>query len=463
MAGLSELVDWANANEGVLQALAMAAGAAALVASVLGPRLSANRRRKSAEATEDAASSDAPAGPAAADDGESTRQDRPSIAVLPFDNMSGDPEQEYFADGLTEDIITELSRFRDLFVIARNSTFTYKGRPTKVSDVGRELGVQYVVEGSVQRVDSRVRFTAQLLEVSSGAHLWAERYDRELEDIFEVQDEVASAIVAALPGRVEAAALDRSKRRAPHNASVYECVLRAKQLHHKATRDDNAEALRLLDTALEIDPDYAPAHAWKGCTLGQAIAMGRVDPGERERVREAVLQGLALDANDVDCHRVLCELYMSESRWEDAERHHDRALELNPNDARIIAQRGELRTKLGDPASGVEWIEKAMDLDPYGADSRAHLLGRALFAQRRYREAVSAYRRVPTRRPDLQAELAASLAASGQREEAAEVAAQVLGENPAFSIDAFLERRALRQPDDREHLREALHQAGFSD
>src|SRR6478752_6814035 len=199
---------------------------------------------------------------------------KPSIAVLPLVNMSGDPEQEFFADGLTEDIITELSRFRDLFVISRNSTFVYKGKAVKVQDVAKEFAVDYVLEGSVRKAGGRIRVTVQLIDAETDRHIWAERYDRELEDIFAIQDEMTRAIVATLPGRVEAATHDRAKRKPTDNMAAYECVLTAKVLHHRSIREDNAEAERLLDRAVALDPNYAHAHAWRGCVLGQTWANG---------------------------------------------------------------------------------------------------------------------------------------------------------------------------------------------
>jgi adenylate cyclase len=200
--------------------------------------------------------------------------DKPSIAVLPFQNMSGDPEQEYFVDGITEDVLTELSRFRELFVISRNSVFVYKGKQVNVQKVAKELGVQYVVEGSVRKAGNRVRITVQLIDAETDSHLWAERYDRELADIFAIQDEVTSSIVSILPGRVEAAASDRVQRKPPENLAAYECVLAGKLLHHRSDRTDNQEALRMLDRAIALDPGYAHAHAWKACVLGQSFVNG---------------------------------------------------------------------------------------------------------------------------------------------------------------------------------------------
>ena len=409
----------------------------------------------------DAASSDRGAGAAGADG--NVIPDHPSIAVLAFTNMSGDPDQEYFADGISEDIITELARFPELMVIARNSTFTYKGRAVNIQDVSRDLGVRYVLEGSVRKAGQRVRITAQLVDGATGDHIWAERYDRDLTDIFDVQDEITQTVVANVPERIATAELDRVKRKLPNHMSAYDFVLHGKHHHHKSTVEDNAEALRLLDMAIERDPDYASAYAWKACTLAQAVGLGCSDDPEELLARdlEAVRKGLSLDANDIECHRILCEFGMMWSEWEDAQRHHEKAFELNPNDARIIAQRGELLTKLGDAADGVRWVQKAMDLDPYGADSRGHLLGRAMFGCRRYADAVAAFRRIPTPRPDHFADMAACFAQLEQGGNAAAHVAKVLEPNPDFTVKNYVERRALKAPDDQSHLRTALLKAGF--
>jgi adenylate cyclase len=184
--------------------------------------------------------------------------------------MSGDPEQVFFVDGLTEDILTELSRFRGLFVISRNSAFVYKGKAVDVQGVARELGVQYVVEGSGRMAGNRVRITVQLIDAEVDRHVWAERYDRELEDILAIQDDVSAAIVATLPGRVEAATHDRAERKPTENMAAYEYVLAGKILHHRSKRESNTEALGMLDRAIALDPKYAHAYAWRAGVLGQS-------------------------------------------------------------------------------------------------------------------------------------------------------------------------------------------------
>ena len=389
--------------------------------------------------------------------------DKPSIAVLAFNNLSDDPQQEYFAHGIAEDIITELSRYDWLFVIARNTTFSFRDASMDIKEVGRRLGVHYVMEGSVRKSGNRIRITAQLIDALTGDHIWAERYDRDLTDIFEVQDEITQTVVASVPERVEAAEQDRVKRKPPENMSAYDYLLRGKQHHQKGTPEDNAEALRLLDKAIELDPEYAAAYAWKACNFGQAIALGcGGDPKDLlAQDIENVRKGLSLDENDIECHRILCELHMAQSLWEDAQLHHEKAFSLNMNDPRIVAQRGELFTRLGRADEGVTWVEKAMRLDPYGADARAHLLARSFFAAGRYADAIDAYRRVPTPHYDHFADMAACSAQLGQDEDAHEYAKKVLDLHPDFSVKNYLERRTFKEPKDQGHLGDSLLKSGL--
>jgi adenylate cyclase len=391
------------------------------------------------------------------------RPDKPSIAVLPFQNMSADAEQEFFADGITEDIITELSRFPDLIVIARNSTFTYKDRAVRVQDVGRELGVSHVVEGSVRKAGQRVRITVQLIDAETGSHIWAERYDRDLVDIFELQDEITQSIVGVLPGRVAVATAARLKRKPPHDMAAYELILAGKILHHRVTPDANLEALRLLDRAIALEPDFAAAWAWRACTLGQSLGLGSSrDPRETFRLAvEAVHKALALDENNVDCHRVLCEINMEERRWDLAQLHHDKAFSLNPNDSLIVAQRGELLTWLGRADEGAGWVEKAMRLDPFEAHRRAHLLGRALHAARRYAAAIEAFKQVRSPRYAFVADMAACHARLGEADAAAARVADVLRLKPDFSSQAYATGLPYCEPDDRAHHLEGLRMAGL--
>ncbi len=389
--------------------------------------------------------------------------DKPSIAVLPFVNMSGDSEQEYFADGLTEDIITELSRFQTFFVIARNSSFAYKGQSINVGKIGQELGVAYVVEGSVRKASNRIRITAQLVEAASGNHIWAERYDHDMTDMFDLQDEVTRSIVAAIPGRLESADLNRIKRKRPEDMAVYDYVLRGKMHHHRRTKDDNAEALRLLDKAIELDPEFAESYAWKACTLGQALARGFGDNKDDLFAQdvEAVEKALSLDDNNFECHWIMCEVRMMVARLEEAELHHQKAFALNPNDPRVVAQRSELLTWLGRPVEGVNWARQSMRLDPYNAAGRAHLLGRALYMARNYEDAIEAFKQVRVPSSSQHAEIAACYAQLGLDEKASQHAGKVLSLNPDFSIADHVQGLPFKESRDRDQYRDGLRIAGL--
>jgi adenylate cyclase len=388
---------------------------------------------------------------------------KPSIAVLPFQNMSGDPEQEFFADGLTEDIITELSRFRDLLVISRNSAFVHKGKAVRVQAVAGEFNVQYVVEGSVRKAGNRVRVTVQLIDALADRHVWAERYDRELADIFAIQDEITAAIVATLPGRVEAATHDRVHRKPTDNMAAYECVLAGKVLHHRSTPQDNAEAQRLLERALTLDPDYAHAHAWKACVLGQTWVNGWCEDRDAtwDRVVAELEVALALDDHDSDVHRILAAVHLVRDEHDRAAYHQERALGLNPNNDLILVQQGELLTWLGRPEDGIEWIRKAMRLNPYHPERYWNHLGRALFVARRYAEAVEAFSRIGKPDHTHHAFRAAALAQLGDATAATAHAQEVLRREPEFTVESYLSTLHYRQDEDRVHHRQALLKSGL--
>jgi adenylate cyclase len=389
--------------------------------------------------------------------------EEPSVVVLPFANMSGDAEQDFFADGLTEDIITELSRFRHLFIISRNSAFKYKGKHVDLRQVAQELRVHYVIEGSVRKAGNRVRITVQLIDAERDRHVWAERYDRNLEDIFAIQDEVTSAIVATLPGRLEAASSERVARKLPDNMAAYECVLAGKTLHHRSNAADNAAALRLIDRAIALDPNYAHAHAWKACILGQSWVYGFCEDREatfRQAVEE-VQAALALDSNDSDVHRILAAVSLASGQHDKAVYHQDRALGLNPNDDLIVVQQGELLTWLGEPEQGITWIQKAMRLNPYHPERFWNHLGRAYFVARRYGEAAEAFARITAPDHLHHAFLAACHAQMGNEQRAREHVDEVLRRQPGFSVESYLQTLHYKRSSDLDHHRDALLKAGL--
>jgi adenylate cyclase len=389
--------------------------------------------------------------------------ERPSIAVLPFTNMSGDEDQEFFADGLTEDIITALSQFREFLVISRNSTFVYKGKAVNIQEVASALSVQYVLEGSVRKAGGRVRITAQLIDAATDRHVWAERYDRELKSIFEIQDDVTASIAVTLPGRVEAAAYQRITRSPTESMAAYELVLAAKVLHHRSTRVDNEEAQKTIERALALDPNYAHAHAWRACIIGQSWVYGWCPDRDAawNKVKGALEIALALDDNDSDVHRVLAAVNLAGGNHKAAEYHQQRAVSLNPNNDLIVVQQGELQTWLGNPDEGIKWIRNAMRLNPYHPERFWQHLGRAFFVGHRYGEAIDAFRRVSRADFATHAFLAAASAMQGDESAAAAQARSVVALNPRFSIEAYLRTLHYLLDSDRAHHREALLKAGL--
>ncbi|TIX83064.1 MAG: adenylate/guanylate cyclase domain-containing protein, partial [Mesorhizobium sp.] len=390
---------------------------------------------------------------------------KPSIVVLPFNNMSGDPEQEFFADGLTEDIITELSRHHELFVISRNSSFVYKNRAVNVREVAEKLDVQYLVEGSVRKIGDRVRVTVQLIDTANDAHIWADKYDRKLDDIFAIQDEVTAAIAATLPGRVEAAQRDQLARAKPANMAAYECVLAAKVLHHRSTLADNERAQTLIGRAVALDPDYAHAHAWRACILGQAWVHNWCEDrdGVWNDIMAALDRALALDDNDADVHRILAAVNVNNNELTTARYHQERALALNPNYDLVVVQQGELLTWLGRPEEGIEWIRKAMQLNPHHPERFWSHLGKAHFAARQYGEAIEAFMHLSTMDSVQHAFAAACYGWLGDEIAAAAHLGKIRTLDPQFDLVSFIATLHFAQESDVQHVREGLLKAGIAD
>ena len=395
-----------------------------------------------------------------------SERSKPTILVLPFTNMSGLAEQEFFVDGLTEDILTDLSRFHELLVISRNTSMKYKGQAVDLRKVAQELNVHYVLEGSVRRSGNRIRVSAQLIEAEADRHIWAERYDRELEDIFDLQDEMTRAIVSVLPGRVEASTRDRAARKTTDNMAAYECVVTAKLLHHRSARDDNTRAQELIDRAIELDPQYAHAHAWRACILGQAASFGwREDPqATMAEVESELSMALTLDDNESDVHRVASALALMRNDFDKLVYHQQRALNLNPNDDLIVAQQGEVLTWIGQGEEAVEWIRKAMRLNPFHPDRVWAHLGRAYFVARRYVEGVEAIQHISVKNEQQLALLAACHVGTGDDHEAAACVRAVQSLVAGFSINAHvLPILHYKRRSDLVHHREALIKAGFQE
>jgi len=386
--------------------------------------------------------------------------DKPSIAVLPFQNMSGDPEQEYFADGMVEEITTALSRIRWLFVIARNSSFTYKGQAVDVKQVGRELGVRYVLEGSVRKAGGRVRITAQLIEASDGAHLWADRFDGSLEDVFDLQDKVASSVAGVIEPALQAAEIARSASRPTSDLTAYDLYLRAYPMFWVSAQVP--EALQLLEQAIERDPRYGPALAWAAICCYRLLQDGRsVDPEtQRRKGHDFARRALEVAGDDPN---VLANAADALSWFgEDIGAMMavaDRALALNPNYARGWHVSGVLRLQAGQPEIAIERGEAALRLSPRArVGSTFFMMGSAHFMCRQFDEAAARLRIAIQENPTFAEPyrvLAACYAHMGRLDDAREIVARLR----TITTEVIRELRQLHNPENRELLLSGLRLA----
>jgi adenylate cyclase len=405
----------------------------------------------------------ASAGQPAASTQQLTLPDRPSIAVLPFTNMSGDPEQEYFSDGITEDIITELARFNSLFVIARNSSFQYKGRSPKIQDVGHELGVHYVVEGSVRRASNRVRITAQLIEAATGNHVWAERYDRELQDIFAVQDEVVREIATAVPGQLDAVAFNRIQHRSGHDLTAYEFVLRGEHMRNQEW--GTPDAIPLFEQAIEADPQCARAYAHLANWHAYSIIAHRAPADEaRQSTRSLGERALQVEPNDPIILAILAEAYLMAGDLGLARRCIEKAIKANPNHHYVMVLAADVLAWLGDVDEALRWCELYVRHDPLSAASSAEMYFEVYFMAERYEDAIAAIAGWHSMPLHLLAEVAAAYAQAGRLEEA-----QALRERyenslpPGYTIDDHVTAvlGMCAQQKHRDQWLEGFRKAGF--
>jgi adenylate cyclase len=387
--------------------------------------------------------------------------DKPSIAVMPFANMSGDPEQEYFADGMVEEIITALSRIRWLFVIARNSSFTYKGQAIDVKQVGRELGVRYVLEGSVRKAGTRVRITGQLIDTATGTHLWADRFDGSLEDVFELQDKVASSVVGVIEPALQAAETARSAGRPTDDLTAYDLYLRAHAMVLSSAAR-HPEALRLLEQAIARDPHYGPALAWAAICHQRLLISGQSEDPGADRVKGAEFArralGRACDDPGTLANAALALAYFGEDIGAMIALV-DRALALNPSFARGWSVSGSLRVWAGQPDIAIEHIETSLRLSPRGrVGNPLSVIGRAHFFARRFDEAVpKLLLEIQEDRSNANAHrhLAACYAHMGRMDDAREIVARLRAITPAVMPDVSF----LRKPEHRELLLSGLRLA----
>jgi adenylate cyclase len=366
--------------------------------------------------------------------------DKPTIAVLPFTNLSGDPEQEYFSDGVTEDIITELSRFRSLRVIARNSSFTYKNRSVRTQEVGRDLGVAYMVEGSVRQAGNRIRVTAQLIATETGEHLWAERYDRNLEDIFSLQDEITRAIAAAVEPELANVERERSRLKSPDSLNAWDWYQRGLWHMYQDTKAGNAEALRQLKRAIEMHPDFAPAYA--ALSLVQALDIigghGEISSTSLDAALRAANNAVALDQKDAMAHMVLGRINLLRCNHDGSIAELESAIALNPSYADAYHSLGFSLIFSGRPEDAVPQFDTAICLSPYDPRISAFYEMRAwaLVVMERYGEAAKSAH-LSVQRPNAQhwayATLGSALGHLGQLEEVRNARDELLRIKPDFT------------------------------
>jgi adenylate cyclase len=392
----------------------------------------------------------------------------PSIAVLPFTNMSGDPEQEYFTDGICEDVITALSRVRSLSVIARNSSFTYKGRAVDIADVARELGVRYVVEGSVRKAANRVRVTAQLIAAESNAHLWADRYDRDLQDIFDVQDEIAAAIVGSIRPGIVVAEIERSKGKNAADLGNWDRLMRAHWHIRRFTRQDLSDAIQILQELLAREPDNVIALSDQALALHFDVVFGwNANPADAiARMGVAARRAVAADDQDSDAHTVLAIHDLFEGRHEDAARRLQRAVDLDPTSSFARGYLGTRYAFAGESDLAIEHVQAAMRMSP-----RDHLMviwytasAWALLSAERFADAVDSARQAidwNAEFPDAHALLAAASAHLHKMDEAHAALAQFVARMPGLSISDERLARPLRRESDRERFLSGLRAAGL--
>lgn len=391
--------------------------------------------------------------------------DRPSIAVLPLQNFSDDPEQAYFSDGITEDLITDLSKISGLFVISRNSVFTYKNKAVRPDEVGAALGARYIVEGSVRRAGNRVRITAQLIDAATDYHLWAERYDRELDDIFAVQDEVVQHIVSALAITLTAGEKSRVGGAPTANLAAYDAFVRGRDMYTRRERSSNTEARRLFERAIELDPDYAEAHAFLGRTyLMEIVNQWSAAPDLLDHVFACGEHAVKLDPSQPTAHETLSYAYLARRENDRAIVEARLALRYDPNFAEAYISLAEILNFSGQPAAALPLIEQAMRLNPRYTPNYLWARGQAYWLLDDHAAAIENFNRVIARNPDhLVSHLMLAIAYSetGDLDAARHAADEVHRISPDFSAEVSFNRVPYREPAVRERARIGMYRAGL--
>ena len=391
--------------------------------------------------------------------------DRPSIAVLPFDNLSSDTNQDYFCDGLTENMITALSKIPDLFVIARNSVFTYKGKPVNVKRVAEELGVRYVLEGSVRAAEDRVRVTAQLIDALRGNHLWAERYDRTLEDVFALQDEITLNVLTALQVKLTEGDKIRALTRSTDDINAYLKWTEGRKHFLRLNRDDNVKARQLLEEAIALDPKFSSPYvdlAWTHI-MGIRFGLSKSPKESLGQATQLAQKAISLDESSHFGHSVLGAIFTAKRQYEDAIAQGEKAVALSPGDSLAIAHLARTLMYAGRYEEALSWIEKAIRLDPITLNWYFTVMGHCHLYMGRHEEAIKEFKKILNHNPkDMTARirLAAAYSLFGREEDASAEAAEILRQNPKFGIKSIA-KWPIKNKSDSDLFINALRKAGL--
>ncbi len=391
--------------------------------------------------------------------------ERASIAVLPFSNLSGDPEHEYFSDGITNDLIAALSKFREILVIASNTMFTYKGKPANIEQVGQELGIRYVLEGSVQKVASKARVNAQLIDAATGFHIWSERYHRDLKDIFAVQDEIVQTIIGKLAVKIDTIERKRVMDKKTENLEAYDYWLRGMEYLRPKKCSDFRKARQMFEKAIELDPDYASAYVGLGQLYDGQVSYGCTEfPTQAlQRSEDLALKALSIDESNADAYALLGFVYTYFERYDRAIKNLNLAIQLNPNDASSLKVRGQALIWSGRVDDAIHSLETAFRFDPNQTPGAFMFLGIGYYLKDQYTKAIDVLEEGLSRNPDWPGThiiLAAAYAQSDRANDAEREAQEVLRRDPFFEVDNY--GTVFRNQADREKIVQGLRKAGLN-
>ena len=350
---------------------------------------------------------------------------KPRLIVLPFRNLNNVEDNDFLVDGIVEDIITEFSRINSIEIISRNTAFAFKGKEIDNSKIAAEFGIDFIATGSIRSSGSRIRISVELTDPATGSSIWSERYDRTMDDVFEVQDEIVRKVMVALVGKLEMAGLERAKRKPTDNLNSYEYLLRGRDFHHKFSKEGVLSAIEMLDKSIEADPNNAQAYAWKACSIGQGIGGGYLEGDEEtnfQKLQTSIQKAQELDENDLECNRILCEINKFFEDFEQSEYYGRKAYDINPNDPRVVCAYGELQVLTGRAEEGTELLIKAYELDPVGlgasnADKRLGDVMFGAYVKGDYQQCLEYDKKVGKKLPIAWAAKIASLSALSQTQE----------------------------------------------